>query len=142
MLETTGRGDGMHAPQGAAHDQEVVEVVEFRSVAALARVQGKAEALVMEEAVSLFIDNWRDDRQLVFCEFVTEAVFFDNLFITPASRAVKFDNQRVAVLYADLVDPVFVTVQGKNPAVAQISTSFDGIHDEAGRQRFKWVLAW
>jgi hypothetical protein len=108
----------MHAPQGPTHDQEVVEVVELRGVAALTWIQGEAKALIMEEALSLFVDNWSDDRQFVLYEFETEPVLLDDLLIAPASRAVEFDDQRVVVLYPDLVDPVFIAVQGERPAVA------------------------
>jgi len=130
----------MHTPQSTPHDQEVVEVVELRGVAALAWIQGEAKALIMEEALSLFVDNWSDDRQFVLYEFETEPVLLDDLLIAPAFWTVEFDDQRVAVLYPDLVDPVFITVQGKSPAVAKDVTAFDGIHDETGCQGFEWVL--
>jgi hypothetical protein len=91
----------------------------------------------MEEALSLFVDNWSDDRQFVLYEFETEPVLLDDLLIAPAFWTVEFDDQRVAVLYPDLVDPVFITVQGKSPAVTQDVTAFDGIHDEAGCQGFE-----
>lgn len=134
VAEGPGRTDAVQATEQAAHDQQVVEVVKLRSVSALARVQGELEITVREQAVSIFVLQRGNHRQFVFDQLKTELVFLQNLRAAPPVGTVELDHQRIAILDADLVDPVFIAVERKGPVVADITQAFDGVHDQARGQ--------
>ncbi len=141
MLKRTGGGNGVHATKSPSHDQEIVQVVEFRSVPALTRVEGKSKALVLIKTFLMAVDDWRDNRQLMFCQFEAKAMFFENLCVGPAFRTIKFSNQRLAIFNPDLVNTVFVAVQGEGAAVADKTAAFHRVHDEGWCQFLKGMLS-
>ena len=52
----------------------------------------------------------------------------------PSIRPIKLDDHRVVVLDANLVNPVFITVQRQDPGVAEATGRFDGRNHEIGRE--------
>jgi len=68
-----------------------------------------------------------------------EQVLFQNLFCTPAVRAVELGNQRLGFVDTDLVDTVLVAVQCEGAAVAAEALALDGIHDEIRGQSMERV---
>ena len=54
-------------------------------------------------------------------------MFFEDLFIAPAVRAVEFYDHRRAVFLAHLIHPVLKTVQLQQPAIAEKTGGIDGI---------------
>ena len=72
-----------------------------------------------------------------------KAVFLVDLFATPAMRAIKLDDHRRIVLDADLVDAVFVTVEGKDARVAESTGGFHrGDHLVRGQARIGMNQGW
>ncbi len=110
MFKASGCRDGMHASQCSPHDQQVVQVVKLGGVTSLAGVEGITEAVKVEEAVAGFVNDRCNDRQFVLDQFKTESMLFNNLFVTPASGAVKLGDQRLTVFNAHLVNTIFITV--------------------------------
>ncbi len=105
-----------------------------------ARVEGEAKVLIAEQAFSVGIEPRRYHWKLLLGKFQGELVFFDDLLICPAGGAIKLGDQRFAILNADLIDTVFVTIEGKDPAVTIKPLRFDRIHDKAGGQTVERVL--
>ena len=87
----------MAAPAGEQREQETPEAV---------------------DALTCRIGQGRHHGNIGFRQFTGETVFFVNLFGGPAVGAVELRDQRLAVLDAHLVNPVFVAVQGQQPGVA------------------------
>ena len=56
-------------------------------------------------------------------------MFFQYLRVTPALRSVKLSNHRRILLDADLVDPVFITVEGENACIGNQPELFHGADD-------------
>ena len=54
----------MNAPQGAAQHQQVIEVVEFRRVAAAAREQGEAKTVVFVQRDATGTGDGGDHRHV------------------------------------------------------------------------------
>lgn len=67
-------------------------------------------------------------------QFVQEAVFLKNGTIAPAGRAVKLGDQRCATVHAHLIDPVFVAIEGEQPAIAGQAGRFDCREHKIGGQ--------
>jgi hypothetical protein len=62
-------------------------------------------------------------------------MFFEDGGVAPALRAVELQHQRCAVFHADLIDAVFVAVQGQQAAIAVDTQTFECIEYAIGRQR-------
>ena len=68
-------------------------------------------------------------------------MLFKNLRIAPASGTVKFGHQRRRIFHADLVDPVFITIQrqqastGRTPRLSTASSSVSGVKPANGGVR-------
>jgi hypothetical protein len=140
MLKRFCGGDGVHAAECAAHDQQIVEIVELRCVPALARIKGKTEVTEMKKTFTALVKHWGDDRQFMFYQLKTELVLFENLLVTPTFGAVELGYQWTPLFDTHLIDAVLVAVQGKSAAITKKAATLDGIHDETGRQGFEVVL--
>ena len=80
---------------------------------------------VLEQCSFQSVFYWSDQRHLVFREFQSEGVFFQDGRVVPATRSVELRDQGTTVVYSDLVDPVLVTVEYQKVAVAGVSLTFD-----------------
>jgi hypothetical protein len=132
--------NGVYAAQGASHDQQVVEIIELRGVASLPWIECKPEVAKVAQTFSSIVQEWSDDRQFVFYQLEAELVFFKDLLVTPSLWPIKLGNQWFSIFDANLVNPVFIAVEGKGAAVAKKATALNSIHDETGRQGFEVVL--
>lgn len=104
-----------------------VEVVEVRSPATFAGIQGEAEvAMVMQGLAGQ--DEWSDYGNFEVCQFAGKCVLLENRGIAPAQRAVEFCDDRVVVLDAEAIDPVFVAVECEEATVAAKAETFDRIY--------------
>ena len=83
------RADAVNAAEHPTEDQQVVEVVEFRGVAPLARVEGKAEPVMVKEALPGGVYNRRHHRQFMFGQLEAEAVLLDDLRRRSSGRGGK-----------------------------------------------------
>ena len=131
LLKGADRADAVDAPQHPPQDQQVLVVVELRRVPPWPRVEGKAEPLVMEEALARLVSAGRHHRQLVLGQLEAELVLLDDLLVAPAPGAVKLGDQRLPLVDPHLVDAVFVAVQRGGAAIAAVPLALHGIHDEA-----------
>src|SRR6185436_20745529 len=123
----------MDAGDEAAEPLERFGVVQFRRAPAAARIQGETKSLKSMQRSRVHCYR-RHRRNLAFRELRGEDVFLENLRIAPARRPVEFRDQRLVVLNADLINPVFIAVQRQQPAVAAKSDGFDRIQHQIGRQ--------
>ena len=62
-------------------------------------------------------------------------MLLEDRFVAPAPGAVELGDQRLGVLDADLIDAVFVAVEGEQAAVADEAAGLDRRQHEIGRQR-------
>jgi len=102
--------DAVDPAEHAAEDQQVVQIVELGRVPPLTRVKGKPEFVMMKQAFAGRVCQGRHHRQLMLDQIETEVVLLDNLGVAPASRTVKFGDQRLSFVDADLVDAVLIAV--------------------------------
>ena len=103
-------GDSVHAAECAAHDQQIVEIIELRCVSALARIKGKTEVAETKKTFTSFIEHWGDDRQFMLYQFKTELVFFENLLVTPTFGSVELGDQWTSIFDTHLVDAILIAV--------------------------------
>lgn len=75
-----------------------------------------------------------DDRQLCIMQFPGEFVFLEYGLITPASRPIKFRDDRSAVLNTDLVNTVLVTVQRQKSSIAAKRQALECVENMLGLQ--------
>src|SRR6266508_353229 len=61
-------------------------------------------------------------------------MFFENLRIGPALRAVELGDVRLTVFHRDLVDAVFVTVEREHPAIADEPDAVQRVEHDIGCQ--------
>ena len=132
VLKRLNRADRMNTAHEASQPEQVVGVVEFRCAAPAARKQREAETGVFMQGFSLRIAERGDDGNLALGQFQAEGMFLQDRLIGPAFRPVELRHQRRAVLDADLIDAVLVTVQAEQRAVAGITGALDGIEDAIG----------
>lgn len=95
MNEPARRADMMNTPEQSSHNQQIIEIVEFRRTSSLAGIEGKAVPFVIKQAFPRLIGERRHHRQLLLYQFKTKLMFFQNLLITPALRAIKLSDQRI-----------------------------------------------
>ncbi len=126
--------DRVDARQEATHPLAVVAGAEFRPAPACPGIHGVAESLVREETASV-VDVRRNDRDLRAREFERELVLLEDRRVGPALGAIELHDDRGAVLAADLVDPILVTVERQHAAVAAMPERLDRTDDDVGRQR-------
>ncbi|MNN81272.1 hypothetical protein D3C81_1980820 [compost metagenome] len=72
-------------------------------------------------------------------QFGGELMLFEDRVIAPAPRAIKLGDQGLGVFDADLIDAVFVAVEGHHAGIAEKTDAFDGVEDQVGGQCFKRV---
>jgi hypothetical protein len=102
----------MNAPYETTQPESRFLVFELGRVATLPSEKREAEPIMVVERLSIH-GHRRDQRNLCFSQFGGERMFFENLFIAPATRAIKFGDQRNGIFDPYLVDPVFITVQSQ-----------------------------
>ena len=133
MRECAAPTDRVNAAEKAPHPFQYLGVVEFGCASAAARTQ--AESIAGEFVQGLAADGeWRDHRDFALRQFQGEGVFLENLRIAPAPRTIELGNDGFILFNADLVDPVFVTVERQHPAIDTKTGAFDGIEQHIRRQ--------
>lgn len=86
--------DGMQAAKQLPQAVELVEVARLRGMAATAREQREAKALVLEQGAAGVLHG-RYDRHFAIGQFSGKAVFFEDGRIAPAARPVELGDQRL-----------------------------------------------
>ena len=77
----------------------------------------------------------------MFDKLKAEVVFLQNLLFAPASRAIKFGDQRLRFIDTYLIDAVLVAVERKYAAVTGEALAFDRVHDQGGGKSLKRMVA-
>ncbi len=125
--------DTRHQPP---HPFQGARLAKFGRTAALARIDGETEAGMDEQRAPA--DRRRcDDRQFLRLQFGDEVMFFRDLRFAPTFRPVELDHHRRAILDADLPDPIFITAECQQPAIAPQADTFQRIEHALRRQPFK-----
>jgi hypothetical protein len=96
----------------------------------LAFIEAEAESAGIEQALTGSVTPGCHHRQFMLRQLEAEPVLFHNLISVPAPRTIEFDYQRLIVVDADLIDPVFIAVQGEGATVATKALTLDRIHYE------------
>ena len=130
-FERTHRVD---AAEKAAHPFEGLGILEFRRPSAAARVHRDAVVAVRVQRRAARERNGRNYGNLPRREFCDELVFFKDLGIGPAARAVELGDEGFFVLDAELVDAVLVAVEGLQAAVRAQPGALQGVEDGVGGQ--------
>ena len=76
------------------------------------RKRRESQPLVHEQALAVALDGSRDG-QLGRREFEGESMFFVDLRIAPARRAIELQHPQGAVVVAQLIDAIFVAVESE-----------------------------
>ena len=95
MFKRLGGPNRMQTAQQLAQTIQLVEVARFGRTAATAWKQGKAKALMFEQALAV-VNHRSYHRHFALGQFEGEAVFFKDGFVGPAFRA-SFSCARVAI---------------------------------------------
>ncbi len=74
------------------------------------RKRREAQSLVLEQTLAVALDG-RRDRQFRRREFEGERMFFADLRIAPARRAIELEHPEGAVVVAQLIDAILVAVE-------------------------------
>ena len=106
-----------------------------RAAAALAWRDGQALALVMEQRVALAQHPGRGHGHLGGGQLGGEGVFFQDLRIAPAARAIELGDGNATVLQVHLQHPVLVGVQLQQPAVGLEAGQEQRLQHAGGVQR-------
>ena len=85
-------------------------------------------------------DAGRHHRHLCLDQLRHKSMLFQDGGVAPAVRAIELDDNRVALLAADLVHAVFVTVQGQQAAIAKQADAVDGVEDAIGIEALERML--
>ena len=117
------------AADEAAQPQQIVRVVEIGPASAAAREQREAETFVVMQGIAAFIAQRRHHRYLPIRQLPGEGVFLANRLVGPAARPVKLGNDESAIFDADLIDAVFITVEGMEMAVALQTDALHRVDD-------------
>src|SRR5258706_1639431 len=132
--ERSQRAHRMHAPQETAEPAQDIGMLEFRRASRTLRKQGKAETLMRVERRTAGRGERRDHRNFAGGKLEREAVLFEYRIIAPALRPIELRNQHHAVFEPHLVDAVLKAVKRILPAVAAITTAFDGVEYQIRRE--------
>ena len=124
------RTDGMDAADEAPHPFQRIRVVQFRRPSAAAREDGEAEALEFVQGAPID-GHGRHHWNFMFDQFGHEGMVFQDGVVAPAVRTVELDHHRLLLVAANLVDPVFIAVQGQQAAVAEEADAVDGVQHAA-----------
>ena len=81
------------------------------------------------------MDVRRNDRNLRARELQRELVLLEDRRIGPALGAIKLHDDRGAVLPADLIDPILITVERQDAAITAMPERLDRTDDDVGGQR-------
>jgi hypothetical protein len=110
------RADGVNAADEAPGPFQRGRIIEFGRAPSAARKHGKAEAAetVQRGAVQ---GQRRHHGDFTLSQLLDKSVLFEDGRLAPALWAVKLGHHRRALLHADLVHAVLVTVQGQKAAV-------------------------
>ncbi len=101
----------MDAGDQAPQLLQLVPIVKFRRATTPAGINRETEQAGMKKRLP--VDRHRrDKRNFLSHEFIGKRMLLENRGIAPAAWAVEFDDNIVIVPDADLVDTVFVAVQG------------------------------
>ena len=138
VFEWLDRGNRMHPPEQAAEAIELVQIARLRRPATTPRKQRETKAGVLEQGFAV-THQWCHHRHFVLGQLEAEAVLLADRRIGPALGAVELGNQRLFVVDADLINAVFVAVQGQHAGVGQIANALDGIQHQVWGQGSKWV---
>ena len=126
--------DGVDAAEKTSQPGKHFRVVEFRRPSAATLEEGDAEAFMLVQRFAVDLQG-RHGGDFGLGQFGQEGVLFEDRRVAPPARPVELGDQRGGVFDADLVDPVFVAVEGQQAAVA---TEARGLHrgeDEIRRER-------
>ena len=107
---------------------------ELRPTPAAAWENGVAKAVVDVQRRTV-AKQGRHHRNFLRGQFTGKGVFLANRGIGPAARTIKFGDQWLAVLDADLIHPILVAVERQHPAVAAMADRLDRIQHRLGRKR-------
>ena len=75
-------------------------------------------------------------REFLIKQFLGKRMFFHNGRIAPSSRPIEFGDNKVVILKADLIDPIFVAVQSQEAAAGRQPSVLDGVKDLIRREAF------
>ena len=138
VLKRLNGRDCVHPPKQAAEAVELVQIARFWCPTAAPREQRKPKAGVLEQGFAI-AHQWRHHRHFVLGQLKAKAVLLADRGIRPALRAIELGDQRLLVVDADLIYPVFVAVERQHAGVGQIANAFNGIQHQVWSQGSKWV---
>jgi len=113
---------------------KIVQIIQFGGAPAPAREQCNAKTIIMKQRVALAILPGSDNRNILCGQCLGILVLLDDAVVRPALRPVEFSNDGCAVIYADLENPVFVTVEGQQVSIWTQACGFHGIQYQVRRQ--------
>jgi hypothetical protein len=90
-------------------------------------------------ALAPLVPHRGHDRQLGQGQFIEKVMFFLDLLTAPAPGPVEFDDNRFGGLNADLIDPVFVTVEGQHAAITAQTRAFNSCQYEIRGKGIEWL---
>jgi hypothetical protein len=128
MLERKPLPGGVNTADEAAQLMQMIEIIELRCATTLARIYRKHEIIVHRQGRILVIDadyQWGYHRDFIIEEELGEAMLLVYLLFAPAIRPIEFDDYRLIVFDANLVDAILVTVQGQDAGIAEPACRFD-----------------
>ena len=127
---------GVDACQEAAYPFQHLFVVQLGRPPAPARADAKGKALKSVQRAAL-------QHQRPHCgnfglhQLLGKGVLLQDLGFAPAFGPVKLGHYGAAVLELDLVNPVFVGRQSRQPPVAAQADGLQGVQNQVGGERFK-----
>jgi hypothetical protein len=122
----------MHARETPSQKLSSIGRVELGRAAAHPRKSREAEVAIGEKRAPLHHDRCRHGK-LCSGHLRRELVLFTNLLVRPALRPIEFQHQ-AAARAAQLVDAIFVAVQGKKPAIHIEANRGGRIEHNVGRE--------
>ena len=105
----------------------MVKIIKLRCVPAAAGEGGDQKAISLMKGI-LADCHGSDDGQLARCEFEGKRVLFLNLRERPATRPIKLHNNRIGVIQAHLINPVFIAVERKQSEITVQTNRFYAAH--------------
>jgi hypothetical protein len=81
-----------------------------------------------------FKSERRHHRNFALGQFLGKSVLLQNLRVRPAIGAVELGDQRRAFVHADLINAVFIAVEGKLAAIGTQTETFNGIEHAVRRE--------
>ena len=122
------------AADEAPQPQQIVRVVQVGPAPAAARKQREAKTGVVMQGFAVFVAQRRHHGDLPFRQLQAEGVLLADRLVGPAARPVELGDDEATVFEADLVDPVFIAVEGVEMAVATQAGALHRIEDAVGVQ--------